>query len=84
MQDAAYAFSSSFDRPVLDQPASKGTMTLRLNSNGPPRHTARLPRPLPNASALATALKDVGLTFTATKAPVEILVIDRVEKPSEN
>jgi len=43
-----------------------------------------LPGRFPNASALSTALKVVGLRLDSTKAPVQILIIDHVEKPSEN
>jgi uncharacterized protein (TIGR03435 family) len=36
------------------------------------------------ASELSRALQDVGLRLESTKAPLEVLVIDHVEKPSEN
>ena len=36
------------------------------------------------ASGLSAALQDVGLRLESMKAPVEVLVIDLVERPSEN
>jgi uncharacterized protein (TIGR03435 family) len=48
----------------------------------------RVPRPADNASAppgLFTALQEqLGLKLDSTRAPVEVFVIDRVEKPTEN
>ncbi len=34
--------------------------------------------------SLATALRQVGLRLEPTKAPVDILVIDHIERPGEN
>jgi uncharacterized protein (TIGR03435 family) len=48
----------------------------------------KVPPPTDNADAppdLFTAIQQqLGLKLEPTKAPVEVLVIDRVEKPSEN
>jgi uncharacterized protein (TIGR03435 family) len=35
-------------------------------------------------SGLSASLKDLGLKMESRKSPVEILVIDHVERPSEN
>jgi len=50
--------------------------------------TGQLPPPSDKADVppdLYTAIQQqLGLKIEATKAPVDVLVIDRVEKPSEN
>jgi uncharacterized protein (TIGR03435 family) len=86
MQEAANNFSASVDRPVLDRTGLTGDYDFDLEFQfeiipGAPR---LLPGRFPDASALSTSLQDVGLRLVPTKAPVEFLVIDRVEKPSEN
>jgi uncharacterized protein (TIGR03435 family) len=43
------------------------------------------PPPDPNGSSLFTAIQEhLGLRLESTKGPVEMIVIDRAEKASEN
>jgi uncharacterized protein DUF3738 len=52
-----------------------------------PDAVARPPAPLPDdaAPSLSTALQEqLGIKLESTKGPVEVLVIDYVERPSEN
>ena len=48
----------------------------------------RVPAPTGDASAapgLFTAIQEqLGLKFEATKAPVDVLVVDHAERPSDN
>ena len=82
---------SVLDRPVLDQTGLAGRYDFPLNwtpddsqfggrAAGVPPSTDT--ETLPN---LFTAIQEqVGLKLDATKAPADVLVIDHVEKPSEN
>jgi uncharacterized protein (TIGR03435 family) len=84
------------DRPVVDQTGLTGKYDFTLNwtpdefqfsglrgPGAPP-----LPPPPPGQAEmpdLYTAIQQqLGLKLESTKAPVEVLVIDHVEKPSEN
>jgi uncharacterized protein (TIGR03435 family) len=66
------------ERPVVDMTGLKGVYDMTLDWS---------PEAAPNAEkpSLFTAVTEqVGLKLEAQNAPVEILVIDRAEKPSEN
>ena len=74
--------------PVLDQTAIEGhyDFTLRFEEGNP-----QLAGPDPAASAakgnvgsIFSALHEFGLKLEARKLPIEVLVIDGVERPSEN
>jgi len=77
------------DRPVLDETGLSGkydfqfTLTdvqlgLRVEQNGIPAADAE-------GASVFTALQDqLGLKLEPRKAPIQIFVIDRVERPSEN
>jgi len=98
MQDAAESFAPYFDRPVLDRTGLTGQYDFTLESEFDP--DAPGPVAVPNtsgqggayvnlftgltAAALSASLQDVGLRLESTKAPVEVLVIDHVERPTEN
>jgi uncharacterized protein (TIGR03435 family) len=80
------------DRPVVDQTGLSGRFDFQLNWT--PDETqfgcrgARVPPPDDNADVppdLFTAIQQqMGLQLKSVKAPVDVLVIDRVEKPSGN
>jgi uncharacterized protein (TIGR03435 family) len=77
----------AMERPVVDQTAIKGKYDLSLTwtpddfqLNGRPRSDDPSAPP-----GLFTAIQEqLGLRLEATKAPVEVMVIDRVERPSAN
>jgi len=75
------------DRPVVDQTGLKGRFDFDLTWTPDDSQyagiEARRIRPLADAPPLYTAIQEqIGLKLDAGKAPVEVLVIDRVEKPS--
>jgi len=83
---AASLSRSGLDRPVIDRTGLSGGFDLRLKWVGDP---ASGPGPVTPEDAagpsIFTAVKEqLGLKLEATKGAVEILVIDHVEKPSEN
>lgn len=79
------------DRPVVDHTGLSGRFDFTLNWTPDEFQFGGLGMKPPAASEGATApelftamQQQLGLKLEATKAPAEILVIDRVEKPSEN
>jgi uncharacterized protein (TIGR03435 family) len=87
---------TALDRPVVDQSALTGRYDFTLNwtpdefqfpgIRGP--NGGALPPPPPGtteAPDLFTAIQQqLGLKLDSMKAPVDVIVIDHVEKPSEN
>jgi uncharacterized protein (TIGR03435 family) len=80
------------DRPVVDRTALTGRFDFNLTWTPDESQFrsmgVRVPAPSndPNAPpGLFTAIQEqLGLRLESTKAPVDVLVIDRVERPSEN
>jgi uncharacterized protein (TIGR03435 family) len=79
------------DRPVVDQTGLAGRFDFTLTWT--PDETQfgalgiKVPPPPDGATApgLFTAVQEqLGLKLDSTKAPVDVLVVDRVEKPTEN
>jgi uncharacterized protein (TIGR03435 family) len=66
----ADAVSSAADRPVLDQTGLTGMYIFELQIE-------------PGGDILAAA-QSIGLRFDAQRAPIETIIVDRIEKPSEN
>lgn len=88
--------SSQLGRPVIDRTGLQGNFDFKLEwtpdpgqaagpfGGGPPGADAP-PPPDPNGASIFTAVQEqLGLRLESQKGPVEMLVIDRVEKPSEN
>jgi uncharacterized protein (TIGR03435 family) len=85
MKEAAGTFAMYFDRPVVDRTGLKGEYDFSIDYDDDA--TLRVPgNPFSGLtpSALSAALQAVGLKLESTKASVNILVVDHVEKPSEN
>jgi uncharacterized protein (TIGR03435 family) len=92
----ATALANQLGRPVLDGTGLTGPYDLALSfmpdSGGrglppgvPPPGAPNLPPIDPNAPALPTALQEqLGLKLESTKSPVEMIVIDGIEPPTED
>lgn len=84
--------SAVLDKPVIDQTGLAGRYDFTLKWTPDEFQFgglgARPPAPADSADAppdLFTAMQQqLGLKLESTKAPTEVLVIDRIEKPSEN
>ena len=77
---------SGVDRIVVDRTGLTGAFDVDLRWKFETEDAAiraQLPPPDPNAPSLFTALQEqLGLKLEATKSPVDVLVIDRVEHPT--
>jgi uncharacterized protein (TIGR03435 family) len=78
---------SGLDRPVFDRTGLTGEFDLHLKWAAEVPASAPGPGNIddPTGLSIFTALKEqLGLKLESAKGPVEVLVIDHVEKPSEN
>jgi len=86
----AQFLSRVFGRMVIDQTDFSGVFDVKLKFL-PDEATPGLPSPPPGAipanvesPSIFTALQQLGLRLKPTKGPVEVLVIDHVQRPSAN
>jgi uncharacterized protein (TIGR03435 family) len=90
VKDLATVLSDVFGRPVINRTELKGLYDFGLKWTadvppGPLPPGVQLPPPDPSAPSLVTALQEqLGLKLESSKGPVEVLVIDSVQKPTEN
>jgi uncharacterized protein (TIGR03435 family) len=89
----AQSLSDATSHKVIDKTGITGSYDFKLDWTptpgqmtpppGPENET--LPPPDPSGPSVFTAVEEqLGLKLQATKAPVEVIVIDRAEKPSAN
>jgi uncharacterized protein (TIGR03435 family) len=86
MNDLANKLAEEIQHPVTDATGLQGkfdfTVTFRRNTTGLPPETDVLPDDLPD---IFSALRSIGLRLDAARRPVEVTVIDHIEKtPVEN
>jgi uncharacterized protein (TIGR03435 family) len=80
MEGISREFSGQFDRDVIDRTGISGRFDIHLDiPNGP-----ATPPDDELFSTIAAALEKVGLQLKAGSAPAVFLVVDHVERPSEN
>ncbi|HEX3747338.1 MAG TPA: M56 family metallopeptidase [Bryobacteraceae bacterium] len=93
MAEFVRVLAVAFNRPVIDETAFAGKLDVHLVFT-PDDNLQGLPMPVPDEPARATdpnkpnifaALQEqMGLKLTPSKGPVEVLVIDHVERPTAN
>jgi uncharacterized protein (TIGR03435 family) len=80
------------DRLVVDRTGIQGRFDIDLppwSTGGPPRSIeadlVQEPRPDPNAPSLFTVVQErLGLRLESTRAPIDMYVVDHVERPTPN
>lgn len=86
MEDLAVLLSRQLDRPVLDMTGIKGHFEVKLEwtPEGAPRREGNGPDPA-GPSIFTAVQEQLGLKLEARKAPVEMIIVDHVERyPIEN
>ena len=95
MPQLSQMLSSRMGRVILDRTELTGNFDVTLEftpdqmpqfpGGAPPPGAPPLPPIDPNGPSLMTALQEqLGLKLESTKGPVEVIVIDRVEQPTED
>jgi uncharacterized protein (TIGR03435 family) len=90
MQEFVRMLSMVLDRSVIDKSGFTGLFDLRLDFL-PDETTPPLPAPPPGApldssspSILTAIQEQLGLRLESAKGPVDVIVVDHVERPSAN
>ena len=90
MADLVRELALTLGGPVMDKTGFTGEFDLNLNytddalAKSPDDPGGNRPPAEPNLSIVFAAMQQLGLKLEPAKGPVEVLVIDHVEKPSEN
>jgi uncharacterized protein (TIGR03435 family) len=76
------------DHPVVDRTGLSGRFDYSIEfapeTNGPSPANGDAPADAPGLTFLQAPREQLGLRLESTKAPLRVLVIDHVERPSEN
>ena len=81
MQDLALMLQFASDRPIMDQTGLKGRYDFQLNWTTDDTRSTEPDAP----PGIFTAIQEqIGLKLEPVKAPADVLVVDRVERPGAN
>jgi uncharacterized protein (TIGR03435 family) len=78
---------SELGRPVVDSTGLTGRYDFKLQwapDESQPNSEGEMPPPDATGPSIFAAIRELGLKLEAVKGPVEVLVVDYAEKPSEN
>jgi uncharacterized protein (TIGR03435 family) len=87
MRQFASILSDTLQRPVVDRTGLEGNFSAVLTYTPDSGRVTSADQPAtdPNAASIFTALQEqLGLRLDSTRGPVEILVIDHIERPTED
>jgi uncharacterized protein (TIGR03435 family) len=80
MESLCQTLEFELGRPVVDRTGLPGSFAIRLQWA-----SDKAPAPDPSRPSLFTAVQEqLGLKLDATRAPIELFVIDGIQQPSEN
>lgn len=82
MAEFAEVLTTNLDRPVLDKTNLDGHYNFTLTWEPPPPPPSGAWTPI--GPSLFTPVRELGLRIDPEKAPIEMLVIDSIEKPTGN
>ena len=83
----AFWLRGELGRPVVDRTGLTGKYDLRLQwvpDESQPNSGGEAPAPDSLGPSIFGAIQELGLKLKAVRGPVEVLVIDHIDKPSEN
>ncbi len=86
MEDVARDLRVYVDRPVVDKTGLKGNYDIKMEATPAFRISRNPDNPSDpgDISAFTAVQEQLGLKLEAQKALIEVLVVDHVERPSEN
>jgi uncharacterized protein (TIGR03435 family) len=82
IQELATILSSMMERPVLDRTGLIGEFDFDVDYERDPDASGNAA--LAGSTMMSAFQEQLGLKLESVKAPVEVLVIDHAEQPSEN
>ena len=82
--DLARVLAIPLSRPVIDRTALTGAYDIHLQFGNDTSGTADPPADATNAGVFTAIQEQLGLKLAAAKAPVDVLVIDHIERPAAN
>jgi len=85
IESLAKALSSILKRKVLDRSGLTGEYDVNLKWAPDISTSGNNPVPVEAGPSIFTALEEqLGLKLEAGRAPIDVLIIDRIERPTEN
>ena len=81
---AARVFRDTLDRPVIDRTSIGGLFDIHLEFSGLENSAADGAADNAAPSVFTAVQEQLGLKLSPDKGPIDVLVIDHVEKPSAN
>jgi uncharacterized protein (TIGR03435 family) len=82
--EGLFDFELTFSTEGLGSPFGGGLPLPPPPAGGPAGPAPAVPTPADSAPSLLTAIQELGLKLEPARGPVEVLVIDSVEKPTDN